>query len=67
MTMKYSYTIKDGVDIYANGTTISVELDEDATLDEAVAAFKMFLKGCEYSHEKVESLDFWQDGNIWNK
>lgn len=53
--MKFTQTQSDGIEI-------SIELPEDATLDQAIAAFESFLKSCGY-HVPGE-LDFQSKGGI---
>lgn len=62
-TFKFVYTIKDHIctEEYPSEVVISVELGEDATINHLVNAFKMFLKGCEFSEECIERIYYNED------
>lgn len=41
-----------------NDLRVTVQISRDSTLDEAIAAFKSFLRAAGYSHNQVETLTY---------
>lgn len=62
--MEFLYNLKY-IDGYAGDTTISVSIDADSTVGQALDAFKLFLRHAGYDHATVDRITL--DGNKHGK
>ncbi len=54
--IKFVYELEDGLGEYPNDVNFTLEFNGEASLNQVVGAFKMFLKGIEFSDKLVEGI-----------